>query len=403
MSKKSRIQISDVRGLVHLIKDATIEVTDLTEAVHQRIVHPPLLPSTPIQHLITSISGIVYSTVRTITKLTGAGLEKILAQFNPAIDLGISVQEKETVVAALNGIIGDYMVKNNNPLAIPMQFRVQGEVIKLNSVKINKAYQQINGKIILMVHGLCQNEQRWNSNGHNHGESIARELDKTLIYLRYNGGLHISKNGQSLNRNLEDLIKAWPVPITELTIIGHSMGGLVSRSALHYGQQEKQPWTKYLKKLVFLGSPHHGAPLEQVGNHIGRMLEVLPYVKPFARLAKIRSAGITDLRYGNIVESDWSGFNRFGNHPDKKIHIPLPADVQCYAIAGSLAMQEDNFKARMLGDGLVQLKSALGKHKNPDKVLEFGESNTHITYETSHMDLLNSKKVYNKIKSWLVN
>ncbi len=403
MSKKSRIQISDLRGLVHLIKDATIEVTDLTEAVHQRIVHPPLLPSTPIQHIITTISSIVYSNVRTITKLTGGGLEKILAQINPALDLGISVPEKETVVAVLNGIIGDYLVKNNNPLAIPMQFRVNGEVLKLNSEQINKAYPQINGKIILMVHGLCMDDHQWTSNGHNHGESIAQELDKTLLHLRYNGGLHISRNGQSLNRNLEELINTWPVPVTELTIISHSMGGLVSRSALHYGQQEKQSWTKYLKKIIFLGSPHHGAPLEQVGNYIAGILEVLPYVKPFARLAKIRSAGITDLRYGNIVEADWLGFNRFGNHPDKKKPIPLPTDVKCYAIAGSLAAPEDEFKTRTLGDGLVQIRSALGKHKHPHKELDFRKTHTHIAYKTGHMDLLRSKEVYNKIKFWLRN
>ena len=120
-----------------------------------------------------------------------------------------------------------------------MQFRYRGEVIALNDDSIKKIYSKINGKILIMVHGLCMNDLQWNQNSHNHGKLLAQELGLTPMYLQYNGGLHISENGQHFNAVLEELLDAWPVAVEELTIVAHSMGGLVIRSAFHYGKKEK--------------------------------------------------------------------------------------------------------------------------------------------------------------------
>ncbi|MFT5166633.1 MAG: pimeloyl-ACP methyl ester carboxylesterase [Saprospiraceae bacterium] len=402
MPKKSKISIADLRGLTGIVTDATVNVTDLVEEMNKRIVHPPFLPSTPIQHLITGVSSIAYNSVRLTTKLIGGGLEKTLKLLNPLLGVDVPFEKKETTLAILNGVVGDYLIKNNNPLAIPMQLRYQGELISLDGEGINKAYPKISGKILLMVHGLCMNDLQWDHKGHNHGESLARELNLTPVYLHYNAGLHISTNGQSLNTLLEELIRTWPAPLEELVIIAHSMGGLVSRSAIHYGKREKKTWTKYLKKVVFLGSPHHGAPMERVGNFIDHLLEAIPYAKPFARLGKMRSAGITDLRFGNLIEEDRTGEDRFENHTDERMHIPLPEQVSCYTIAASIGKEDSDLKVRIVGDGLVQLGSALGQHKDPNKNLNFKKANTSIAYETNHMDLLNSREVYDKLKTWLL-
>lgn len=402
MSKKPTIKISDIHGLIRMTKDATVNVTDLVEDMNKRIVHPPFLPSTPIQHFITGISGIVYSSVRITTKFIGGGLEKIVGHLNQQFDTGLSFKKKETIQAVLNGVVGDYLVQNNNPLAIPMQLRYQGETIALDSDSINKTYPKINGKILIMVHGLCMNDLQWNQNDHNHGELLAQELGVTPIYLQYNGGLHISKNGKNFNAILEELLDTWPVAIEELTIVAHSMGGLVSRSAFHYGKKEKKNWTKHLKKIVFLGTPHNGAPLERIGNYIDHIFEVISYVKPFTRLSKMRSSGITDLRFGNLLEEDWKGLDRFKNPAKGRKHIALPKNVSSYAIAACIGKEEDKLKAKIIGDGLVQLKSALGQHKNSNKTLDFKESDTYIMYETSHMELLNNMKVYDKLKTWLL-
>ena len=253
-----------------------------------------------------------------------------------------------------------------------------------------------------MVHGLCMNDLQWNHNQHNHGELLAQELGLTPIYLQYNGGLHISENGQNFNAILEELLNVWPVAVEEFIIVAHSMGGLVSRSAFHYGKKGKKNWTKHLKKMVFLGSPHHGAPLERIGNYIDHIFEFISYVKPFTRLSKMRSSGITDLRFGSLLEEDWKELDRFKNHPKGRKHVALPKNVSSYAIAACIEKEENNLKARMIGDGLVQLKSALGQHQNSNQTLDFKESNTYIIYETSHMELLSSMKVYSKLKMWLL-
>ncbi|NJN77764.1 MAG: alpha/beta hydrolase, partial [Saprospiraceae bacterium] len=137
--------------------------------------------------------------------------------------------EKETVLAILNGVVGDYLQENKNPLAISMALRQESE----NESESEK----VTGKILLMIHGLCMNDIQWTWKGHNHGESLAKSHGFTPIYLHYNTGLHISENGQKMNLILEDLIKNWSVPVEEIVILVHSMGGLLTRSAVYYGEK----------------------------------------------------------------------------------------------------------------------------------------------------------------------
>jgi triacylglycerol esterase/lipase EstA (alpha/beta hydrolase family) len=65
----------------------------------------------------------------------------------------------------------------------------------------------------------------------------------TPVYLRYNTGLHISHNGQTLAELLNRLHVLWPAaaeePLKETVLVGHSMGGLVAR-ACHYGLQQRE-------------------------------------------------------------------------------------------------------------------------------------------------------------------
>lgn len=401
MSKNKKPD-TDLQGITRLITDATVGITDLVEAMHKRIVHPPFLPSTPIQHLITNIASISYKSIRWGTKLIGNSADRALGTFVSLSPKIKTTNESEAMRAALNGVIGDYLQKTENPLQISMQFRHQAKVIALNSRSLHKTYPTINGKILLMVHGSCMNDMQWTRKDHNHGTAIANELHKTPIYLHYNSGLHISTNGQHLNELLEKLILSWPVPIEELSIISHSMGGLVARSAMYYGQQQEKLWTKYLKKMVFLGTPHHGSPLEQAGNYVDVVLEAVPYAKPFARLGKIRSAGVTDLRYGNLLDEDWQNKDRFDMQKDQRQKVVLPKQVACYSIAAAIGKASTAGVSQLLGDNMVSVKSALGQHKNPTKDLNFKKENTWISYESNHLDLLSNPDIYHRIKQWLV-
>jgi len=401
MSNKKNAS-SDIQSFTRLITDATISITDLVEAMHKRVVHPPLLPSTPIQHLISKIAGITYKNIRGSARFIGSGTDKALGQLASQFGKIENTHEREAIRSVLNGVIGDYLEKNENPLKITMQFRHDAKALPLDNKSLAKAYPTFNGKIILMVHGSCMNDIQWTRKEHNHGRELAKELHKTPIYLHYNSGRHISTNGQEFNKLLEELVQHWPVPVEELVIIAHSMGGLVSRSALYYGQQQQQTWTKHLKKIVFLGTPHHGAPLEQAGNYLDVILEAIPYAKPFARLGKIRSAGVTDLRYGNLLDEDWQKNDRFKMQRDQRQNISLPEKVECYSIAGIAGKATGSKSSKLLGDKMVGVKSALGQHKDPAKNLNFKKENTWIAYESTHSELLSNPKIYTKIKSWIV-
>ena len=393
---------SALQGINRLIVDATVEVTDLVEAMHRRIVHPPFLPSTPIQNLITDIAGVAYKNIRWSTKFIGKGADKALGKLASVMGNIKTTEEREVMRAVLNGLIGDHLEKTDNPLKIDMQFKQGGKAFLLDSKSIQKAYPTVTGNLVVMLHGSCMNDMQWTQNEHNHGTAIAAEFDKTAVYLHYNSGRHISTNGQTLNELLEKLVSHWPVPVKELVIIAHSMGGLVSRSALHYGQSQKQPWTKKVKKIVFIGTPHHGASLEKAGNYVEVLLKAIPYAKPFARLAKIRGAGVTDLRYGNLLDEDWQDIDQHAIKGDQRTVVPLPKKIDCYCIAGVVAKASASTTKKSLGDHLVGLKSALGQHKNPAKELDFKEENTFIVYQTNHVGLLGSPEVYAQLKKWMV-
>ena len=401
MSKKTK-KDSELQGISHLLVDATIGITDLVEDMHKQIVHPSFLPSTLIQKLITTIAGITYQNIRWSTLFIGKSLHKILEQLTPAIGQIKASDKKEIILSVLNGVIGDYLEEKENPLKIEMQFRYRLKSLLLDPKSLKATYPNINGKIILMLHGSCMNDIQWTRKKHNHGNIIAKELNKTPIYLNYNSGRHISTNGKALNDCLEELVKNWPVPIEELVIIAHSMGGLVARSALYYGEQEQKNWTKDLKKVVFLGTPHHGSHVERKGNYLDIILETIPYVKPFARLGKIRSAGVTDLRYGNLVDEDWQDNDRFERKADQRQHIPLPNQIEFYSIAAVIGKKTTTISTKILGDTLVDVKSALGQHKIPDKSLLFKKENSWIVYENNHLDLLSNPKIMEKIKEWLI-
>ena len=318
-------------------------------------------------------------------------MDAALAQFGSMLGDAEPSRPRGAVLSALNGVVGDHFVETGNPLAIPMRLRANGMPLQLKRRTIAAEISQPSGRLAILVHGLCLNERHWNRKGHDHGTALARDLDYTPLYLHYNTGLHISTNGRSFAEMLDVLVKQWPVPIEELTIVGHSMGGLVARSACHYAMEAGYVWRSRLRNLIFLGTPHHGVPLERVGQWADFLIGKNRYTAPFARLGRIRSAGITDLRYGNIVDEDWDGHDRFSHAGDTRQIVPLPPDVRCYGIAGSAGPQVGS---AIIGDGLVPVGSALGQHADPSRDLALPKSRQRIARSINHMELLNRPEVY---------
>ena len=209
-----------------------------------------------------------------------------------------------------------------------MRLRRDGVPLELRRDRLAAAIPGAGRKVLLLVHGSCMNDLLWNRRGHDHGAALARDLGYTAVYLHYDSGLHVSTNGRELASLLERLVAAWPVRVAELSIVAHSMGGLVSRSACHQAGEAGLRWPRRLRKMVFLGTPHHGAPAERLGNWVNVVLGAAPFTGPLARLPRIRSAGVTDLRHGNLLDEDWQGRDRFGRGPDRRRPVPLPTGVQ---------------------------------------------------------------------------
>jgi pimeloyl-ACP methyl ester carboxylesterase len=343
----------------------------------------------------------VYRSIRGVIGLVGLGLDTLLARLEPLLGEQSRWPGREALLAALNGVLGDYLAASNNPLAIPMRLRRGGVALPSESESLAAAIPHAGGRLLVMLHGLCMSDLQWKRKGHDHGAALASDLGYTPVYLHYNSGLHISTNGRAFAESLEALVKLWPVPLTELVMIGHSMGGLVARSACHYGALARHEWLRHLAKLVFLGTPHHGAPLERGGNWVDTLLGTSKYTAPLARLGKIRSAGITDLRFGDLVDEDWNTRDRFKRTGDLRAAVPLPQGVACYAIAATTGRTAGDLSDRLVGDGIVPLASALGHHANPRLALTFDGSRQWVAYGINHLDLLDRPQVYEQIKQWL--
>jgi pimeloyl-ACP methyl ester carboxylesterase len=390
--------MSDLAGFSRLAAEATAGVTDLAETLHNIIARSPGLRGTPIQERASAIAGLVYASVRGVTKLVGTTNEAILAQFEPILNARSS-RKREAVLAALNGVMGDYLVETGNPLAISMRLRRKGRPLIVNSRALSAAVPPPRDKLLVLVHGLCMNDLQWTRKGSDFGTALAREQGYTPVHLHYNSGLHTSINGRAFSDLLEGQVQQWPEPLKDFVILAHSMGGLVARSAHYYGMAAGQSWPQQLRKLVFLGTPHHGSLLERGGNLIDVGLSLNPYTAPFARLGKLRSAGITDLRYGNLLDEDWQGRDRFDHAGDLRHPVPLPEGVRCYAIAANIGKQS----GELIGDGMVSVSSALGRHEDHALTLSFARSRRWVGYGMNHWDLLTKPAVYEQISGWLAS
>jgi pimeloyl-ACP methyl ester carboxylesterase len=396
--RRTRNPVDDVRGATRLAIEATSGVSDLVEAMHVNIAGGPSVLGRPFQGAARVLTGPIYGSIRGVTRLVGAGIEAALAQLAPLLGEQTTSLEAEAVLAALNGVLGDHLAESRNPLAIEMRLRHGGHPLELEREALRLAFPRASGRLLVLVHGSCLNDRQWARRGHDHGAALARDLGFTPVYLHYNSGLHISSNGRGFAALLDGLVSAWPAEIDELAIVGHSMGGLVSRSACHFGEAAGSAWRRKLRRLVCLGSPHHGAPLERGGHWIDLLLGASRYSAPLARLGKIRSAGVTDLRFGNVLDEHWEGRDRFSHAHDVRTPLELPTGVECYAIAATKA---PGAGGKPRDDGLVPVDSALGRHARPELTLGFPEAHQWIGHGMDHLDLLGRAEVYAKVLVWL--
>lgn len=403
MRKPRHLQPADLRGLGRLSTDGVAAVVDLVEALHASIAQRVLpLQRQPPQRS-RGIARLVYRSIHGVNRLVAGALDVGFGALAGGLAEAPSSPAREAWLAALNGVLGDQLEARGNPLAIRSSLRQRGQPLSLDRSALAAAYPNASRKLLVMVHGLCMNDLQCAGSEQAPGqaERLAAEADYSLVYLHYNSGRPVHRNGADFAALLESLLQHWPQPVERLSLLGHSMGGLLSRSALAQARAAGLAWPTRLRDLLFLGTPHHGAPLERGGHGIDRLLALSPYSAPFARIGQLRSAGITDLRHGHVLEADGAGAGRFESAEDRRQPLPLPADVDCYAIAATLRPGPGLLGERLLGDGLVPLDSALGRHRDPQRNLMFSPQRQHVVEGVGHLQLLTDAAVGQRLLRWM--
>lgn len=404
-SSLARLRLSDLRGMVQLATQATVGVANVSEGVHRSVWRTLGLPGGAAPGRTRGLTGLVYRGVRGVARVAGRGADLVLAGLErlaiPGDDPEPPSPQREAILAALNGVIGDRLLATGSPFATPMTLRYRGEALDWQALP---PMPEATGKIVLLIHGLCMNDLQWQSRRGREGVDLAGELAATLgstpVFLRYNSGLHPARNGRELSVQLERLVAGWPVPIEEIVVVAHSMGGLLIRSACHWAARDGSRWPGVLTRIVFLGTPHLGAPLEQAGSWVDAILRSTPYTAPFAALGMVRSTGIVALRHGSVVEEgpeDAEG----PTSPERRPVVPLPENVECFAVAATTAASRGLLADHLVGDGLVPVRSALGQHRDPRRDLGLAETSRWIAVRTTHLQLLSNPEVTRRVVHWL--
>lgn len=377
--------VQDLQGLRQALIESVLEGSRVVEAMHGTIARAPLPLSAYRTRSTRGLTRLAYRNVRGVTTLVGFVVDRVLRQLAPLLGQRTDTQTREALVGAINGLVGAHLEASANPLALRMRLRQEGRAIPTDT------WRPTHRHLVLMAHGSCMSDVGFTRKGHNHGHLLANALPVDVIHVNYNSGLPIQRNGKALDVLLEAFLEG-PCAGCAVTLIGFSMGGLVIRSALHAAEQRDAVWPARVGRLITLGTPHHGAPLEQGGHVLTRLLDVTPYSAPLAHLATVRGPGIQDLRHGAITEADHAAITA-GALRVSRTPTPLPQHLEVHAIAATLSDPYPNDPLRARSDGLVPVASALGLHTDPALNLAFPEDQKHVIAGCSHLGLLNHPEV----------
>lgn len=405
------MQRSDIRAVGRLAGEASSVLTALVRGMHTGIasrvfgsIGPPAAPTRVIHDGIArAIYGGVDRGLRGATQAVGAVVGEIWG--DDADEALESRPAPAAFMAAVNGLYGDELTERDNPLAGAMDIRHRGKPVAPTADSLAAAFSTATGRVVVFLHGWCLNERSWSrrpredveaTDSRSYGERLHDDVGFSPVYLRYNSGLHISVNGRSLAEILDRLHSQWPVPVTELVLVGHSMGGLVARSACHYGSQQQSGWTDAVSHVVCLSSPHLGADLEKGVSVASWALARLPETRAIATFLNARSDGVKDLRFGACLDGDWADADPDEFLRDRCNEVPFLPHATYHFVASSVAPA---LLGKIAGDHLVRPQSAAGLGKSRRIPFETDQGLT-LT-GLNHFDLLNHPRVYAKLRDWL--
>ncbi len=402
---------ADIEAIGEVAGEALAAGGRLVREMHEGIAGRPFRAlgpaAAPVRVLHDGISQAVYEGVRGGLRGSARYGALLAARHAGGEEPALASQPVGSLVlGALNGVYGNHLVQRRNKLALDTEIRRHGVEVPARADTLAGAFPDATSRIVVFVHGLCETEAAWRlapraagpGDRRPYGDRLRDELGFTPVYLRYNTGLHVSENGRRLARLLQNLLAAWPVGAEELVLVGHSMGGLVARSACHYGEQEGQGWPRVVRHVFCLGTPHLGADLEKGANALAWALGRLPETRPLATALNARSVGIKDLRFGSCVEEDWCECDPDEFLRDRCREVPFLAGARYYFIGATL---NPDPLGRVLGDLLVRMPSASGRGNGRGRRIPFEVDNGHELHGLNHFQLLNHPAVYAQLRAWI--
>jgi pimeloyl-ACP methyl ester carboxylesterase len=395
----------EAAALAELAGHGLAGATRRLQEVHQAIADRSFRPGTsPVRTVHDAVSGAIYGAVRGAGRAAGAAAARRAATREGDARLLSRSPRGAFVQSALNGLLGDRLAAEDSALAVEMAVRVDHRDLPLEPAAVADAYPDASDRIVVFTHGLGENEDAWRfqaaSRGGTYATRLQREVGCSCVFVRCNTGLHISANGRRLADLLAALVDSWPVPVRRIDLVGHSMGGLIGRAACHVASERGDGWLDAMEATVTLGTPHHGAPLEQATNVGGWLLRRAPESTPFARILELRSVGIKDLRFGAICDADWADCDPDALLDDRRTEVPLHDGARHYAVAATLTRSDRHPVARVLGDSLVLANSAHGIGRGGRRTGFSDEAVAHLG-GADHLALLNHPEVEERLVEWL--
>jgi pimeloyl-ACP methyl ester carboxylesterase len=362
---------------------------------------------TPARVIHDGVSRGVYAGLRIGMQGIGTGAGALITASGGAGDALTRTPPGRLAVSTLNGFLGDLLDREQSDLRVEMSVRMGGQPVEPSCKALARTFPQATAKLAVFLHGLMENEDSWRlgrdpdgAPRRPYGSRLREDTGSSPIYVRYNSGLHVSENGALLSQLLEQLVDAWPVEVSEIALVGHSMGGLVARSASHAAEGSGAAWPRKVKQVVYLGSPHLGAPLERGVHRLSHLLSRLGETAPIANVLKVRSAGIKDLRYGYLLDDDWRDLDADDLLPDNRHDVDLLDCADHYHVWATLTRNPDHPLGRAVGDLLVQRHSAQGGTGTERRIPFPLEGGRHLAPAT-HFHLLNHPLVYEHLREWL--
>jgi pimeloyl-ACP methyl ester carboxylesterase len=432
-----KTESSVARGFVDLAFDLVEETTNLVERTHDSVLERSarrFLPGRPakkaanvVEGIHSAISSSVFRSIRAINgatrfsvnaaaKMAEQRLQSAYRSARPELAVPINSSAARTaschvdhLQASLNGFWGDYLRQRSSRLDLGMTLRLHGRDLPVTRADFAAAFPSPRSKICVFVHGLAATEWLWSLSSKEHygdpavtfGTRLQADLDFTPIYLRYNTGRHISENGRALATLLTEVLEAYPAAIEEIALVGHSMGGLVARSAAHYAKEHDEPWVTRLRHVACIGSPHLGAPLEKAVNLLTGVLRNVEAAgaQVLAELLETRSAGVKDLRYGYTVDEEWAGMDPDEVFADRRRDLAPVDGVGYYFLAATISRDPDHPLGRLLGDLMVLPGSASGKAAEPARRIRFASGT--VFPGMHHAHIVNHPDVYEALREML--